>query len=341
LPDRTQILALSGGGFLGLYTATVLATLEGALGRPLARCFDLVAGTSVGGIIALALAAEVPAEDIKKAFERDGTRIFSNRPAPATRWEHLVDFFRSTFTSKYDGIALREAMATILDSDLRLCDLRHRVVIPAMDVTNGEIKIFRTPHHRHSFPDSHLAVSDIALATSAAPTFFPPVRINNSYYIDGGLFACSPAHIALHEAETALGVDAGTTHLLNVGTASARFSLGPKGPAISGADWMRNQSLLNSLLAGQQQITSLLVRARLGERYCSIDWDKTTSNTEQLLFDVATETAQRALRDAGHRTARAALENPVLLSMLAHIAEPYHRDKELDSAGSNHGQDGA
>ena len=64
-----QILSLSGGGYLGLYTAAVLAAIEERIKAPLATRFDLIAGTSVGGIIALGIANEVPAADIKKAFE--------------------------------------------------------------------------------------------------------------------------------------------------------------------------------------------------------------------------------------------------------------------------------
>ena len=103
-----QILSLSGGGFLGLYTISVLAELERQVRRPIASCFDLLAGTSVGGIIALGLAAEKPATDIKHAFESYGTRIFSDKPAPTNRLERLRDFSRSLFSPKYDGNSLSE-----------------------------------------------------------------------------------------------------------------------------------------------------------------------------------------------------------------------------------------
>ena len=79
-----QILSLSGGGFLGLYTITVLAELEKQIGRYIASSFDLLAGTSVGGIIALGLAAEHPAEKIKSSLELNGIQIFSNRPRRET-----------------------------------------------------------------------------------------------------------------------------------------------------------------------------------------------------------------------------------------------------------------
>jgi len=79
-----QILSLSGGGFLGLYTAAVLAELEERSGKPLNQCFDLIAGTSIGGIIALGLAAGRSASDIRDAFIEHGPRIFP-RAQPKTK----------------------------------------------------------------------------------------------------------------------------------------------------------------------------------------------------------------------------------------------------------------
>ncbi|HKJ73572.1 MAG TPA: patatin-like phospholipase family protein [Alphaproteobacteria bacterium] len=75
-----QILSLSGGGYLGYYTISVLVELEKRAGRPLAQCFDLTAGTSIGGIIALCLAREITAARIRDAFLDNGTEIFSDRP---------------------------------------------------------------------------------------------------------------------------------------------------------------------------------------------------------------------------------------------------------------------
>ena len=69
-----QILSMSGGGFLGLYSAEVLARLEVRIGRPIAGCFDLLSGTSIGGITALALANEVPARKILDVFKSSGWR---------------------------------------------------------------------------------------------------------------------------------------------------------------------------------------------------------------------------------------------------------------------------
>src|SRR5690348_14321201 len=83
-PMPFQILSLSGGGYFGLYTISILADIEEHIGAPLGTRFDLIAGTSVGGIIAIGIANEVPAARIKEAFERNGTEIFSARHPPRT-----------------------------------------------------------------------------------------------------------------------------------------------------------------------------------------------------------------------------------------------------------------
>ena len=76
---RFQVLSLSGGGYRGLYTAKILADLEQEIGGPIAQRFDLIAGTSIGGILALAVAMEIPAEQMVKLFEQHGQEIFKRR----------------------------------------------------------------------------------------------------------------------------------------------------------------------------------------------------------------------------------------------------------------------
>ena len=76
---RFQVLSLAGGGYRGLYTAQIVADLEERLGAPIATRFDLIAGTSVGGILALALALEIPASRIVELFAAKGDSIFSKR----------------------------------------------------------------------------------------------------------------------------------------------------------------------------------------------------------------------------------------------------------------------
>jgi uncharacterized protein len=103
MSSRFGILALSGGGFLGLYTIAILAALEKEIGAPIASRFDLLAGTSVGGIIALGLAAEIPVRDIQDAFEKNGTKIFSDRAAATGGLRSFLELRRNALRPKYQA----------------------------------------------------------------------------------------------------------------------------------------------------------------------------------------------------------------------------------------------
>ena len=139
-----QILALSGGGYLGLYTAEILARLEAKAGKPLARCFDLVSGTSIGGILAIGLAFEIPAPDMRDMFVRKGGLIFSARPRPRFEW---WDARRSLLWPKYTGIELKQAVAEMIGADTKLGQAKHRLLVPSVNMTKGSVQMFKTGHH--------------------------------------------------------------------------------------------------------------------------------------------------------------------------------------------------
>ena len=189
-----QALALSGGGFRGLYTAQLLADLEQHLGQPAATRFDLIAGTSIGGILALALACEIPAARIVSLFQDHGAEIFRRRS--------LFGYFKS----KYASTPLQSLLAdSSLFGERQLGECLHPVLVPAINYTTGKPVVFKTAHHSSFQTDKHFRLVDVALATSAAPTYFPRHVFNNCQYVDGGLFANAPGILALHEAEFYFG----------------------------------------------------------------------------------------------------------------------------------------
>ena len=132
-PRRLRVLSLSGGGFLGLYTASVLAALEAQTGEPLGRRFDLIAGTSVGGVLGLALAFEIPMARLVELFAQQGPAVFSDRALPAGRLGQLMDLSRSVLGPKYNGEGLRKALTADFGTR-RLREARHSIVVPAVDV---------------------------------------------------------------------------------------------------------------------------------------------------------------------------------------------------------------
>lgn len=288
-----RILSLDGGGLHGIIPAAVLAQIERRIGCRLADRFDLIAGTSIGGILALALAYEVPMRKVVEVFTERGTAIFSPRGLPAGAVTRLLDLSRSVLGPKYSGTALREALAGHL-GQRRLRDATHPVVVTAVDVSAGATKVFKTPHAPLSRGDEAIRALDVAMATSAAPAYFPSVRIGNRLYADGGLFAVAPDQVALHEARHFMGVDPAGVRMLSVGTAVAGYQpAGGVSPDEGAVGWLSDGRLILTLLAVQQQHVQAMMEDLLGERYLRIDapWPADAG----LGIDVATPAAVRTL----------------------------------------------
>lgn len=316
-----QILSLSGGGFLGLYSIAILADIERHTNTKIANHFDLLAGTSIGGILALALAAEVPAKSIQDAFENNGQRIFGFDPLPTSRLAILADLWNSFYRSKYDPQALRETIEEILDPKLRIGDLKHPVIVPAINLTRGAPQLFKTPHHQDFCLDLNLKVVDVALATSAAPTYFPLAEIGDSLYTDGGLYANSPDLLALHEATHFFDQQEDEIRILSVGTTTSQFSFAhTKNLKFGILDWFKRKRLLNVIIASQQKSVDFMLRHRLGDRYLRLDEIQSKEQERQLGLDVATEEAKKTIKAIAGGTFQNAVNNPILRSILSHTA---------------------
>lgn len=288
-----RILALAGGGYLGLYTACVLAELEERAGEPLARRFDLIAGTSVGGILALALAYEIPMTRLKDLFLEHGQKIFSARGLPSNAVAKLRDLSRAVLGPKYNGVALAKALAVHLGKRT-LADALHPIVVPAVDVTRSRTKIFKTPHVDASRGDEEVRAAHVAMATSAAPAYFPSVRIGDALYADGGLFAVAPDQVALHEATHFMGVDESRIRMLSLGTGTANYRPADAAEESDGAvDWLSDGRLILTLISVQQQHVQAMMEDRLRDRYLHLDADWPIG--AELGIDIATDQATRIL----------------------------------------------
>lgn len=299
-----RILSLAGGGYLGLYTACILAELESQAGMPLGRCFDLIAGTSVGGILALGLAFEVPAQEIRRLFIERGSEIFSARPLATGSVGKLLDLARSVWHPKYAVTNLENALVEYL-GDATLAQAHHHVVVPAVNVSNSSTKIFKTPHSPKSRGDESVRAVDIALATCAAPSYFPSRAIGRSLYADGGMFAVAPDLVALHEAEQFMEVDLADVTMLSVGTATLRYTPAERIANDDGAvGWLSEGRLILTLVSVQQQHVEAMVQDRLGERYVHLDaaWPARAG----LGIDVATPQAAKTLQALARDTLRRA-----------------------------------
>lgn len=207
--DRFQILSLDGGGLRGMYTAAVLARLEDDLGIRVIDHLDLIAGTSTGGIIALGLGLGMSPREILDFYTTHGPRIFRDR----TGLRSAKRFFRT----KYSGGPLRNALEEIL-GDRVLGHSMKRLLITSYDIGVGDVHLFRTPHLPTLVRDWRQKAVDVAMSTTAAPTYFPGKALDGARLIDGGIWANNPAMVALTEAIGPLGHSLSAVRIFSVGT---------------------------------------------------------------------------------------------------------------------------
>ena len=212
---RFQLLALDGGGAKALFTAHVLARLEADLGVSVVESFDLIAGTSAGGIIALGLGAGMRPAEIVDHYADLTERVFPRARQARWRWVPRA------WSPAYSGVVLRKVLGEVLGSRL-LRDSAKRLIIPSWDVQRGEVHIFKTPHHSRLRRDGRISMVDVAMATTAAPTYFPAAKVDGQRLIDGGVWANNPSVVAIGEAVSMLGVSLEAIRVLNIGTIDQR-----------------------------------------------------------------------------------------------------------------------
>jgi hypothetical protein len=205
-----RILSIDGGGIKGIFPAAFLAALEETTGKNLVDHFDLIAGTSTGGIIALGIGLGIPPRDILAFYKTHGPKIF---PIQGRRSR----FLRSILRSKYDPAALRKALQEVF-GQRALGEATTRLVVPSISAATGDVYLYKTPHHEKLKSDYKETAINVALATSAAPTYFPVHRMPNGVQLmDGGLWANNPLMVAVVEAASLLGQDPKNIRALSIG----------------------------------------------------------------------------------------------------------------------------
>lgn len=189
-----KILCIDGGGIKGLYSSTILEHLEQRYGPP-SEYFDMICGTSTGGLIALCLALKMPAADISRIYSEHGRIIFPHRT-----W--LGGIIRQTFwKGKYSDGPLRKLLEEVF-ADKTVVDLNNLVCIPSYSLTDARPWVFKRDHGILD-RDNGTSLVDVALATSAAPTYFPLCEIphyDNKQFVDGGVWANNPTLVGIIEA---------------------------------------------------------------------------------------------------------------------------------------------
>ena len=230
--NKFRILSIDGGGIRGIIPAKVLFHLEEEAIKkdgPNARLcdyFDLVCGTSTGGIIAIGIALGMTAKEILNLYKDNAKKIF---PSKSTAKAFLAN------KPYYDRKALEELLAKNFNQQdyhnntARICHCKTRLCIPSYDLDKGKEHVFKTNHLHNITRDCHMPVVNVALATAAAPVYFSPYSfkytemnsVNECSYInnvDGGVLANNPALIGLTEAVYCLDIPLENIEVLSLGT---------------------------------------------------------------------------------------------------------------------------
>jgi predicted acylesterase/phospholipase RssA len=240
-----KALAIDGGGIRGLIPALVLAEIEKRTSRPIATMVDLIAGTSTGGIIACALARPNPmaASRIAEVYTVDGPKIFERR---------LVKEISSAagyIDERYDSGPLVDSLRRHL-GDARLDDATVPLLITAYDLQARKALLLR----------EGVSMVDAAHATSAAPTYFEPVKLGDRTLIDGGVFATNPSVFAYAAAAGAPEL------LLSLGTGEHTRPL----PYETVRDWGKiewAEPIIDVVFDGGADAVDLQLSALAGSRY--------------------------------------------------------------------------
>ena len=260
-----RILTFEGGGIRGLVTLAILKRLETQIPN-LIQGADLLAGTSTGGIIALGLAAGKSVDEMITLYRDNGKEIFDDS------WLDDIRDLGGLAGADYDQKNLEKILKSIF-KDTQLKDLGKRVLIPSFNLddnhANDETKRTWNPKFFHNFPgedsDGDESVVEVALDTSAAPTYFP----THGTYIDGGVVANNPSMAAVAQTQDSRNTDPAPKlddiFLLSLGTGTNLSYVKGKNLDWGLAQWAK--PLVNLLLDASMGIADYQCRHLLKGTY--------------------------------------------------------------------------
>ena len=263
-PRFRRVLSIDGGGIRGIIPAMVIAHIEKLMGKPAHELFDLMVGTSTGGILALGLAHPVPgkpaqfsARRVVRLYEEHGGKIFEYSLWRKVRT--VGGFLEEAYSHEVLEGILGEYFA---DSTLAECELP--TMVTSYDIQNRRtvfLKSWRTDHGK-------IFCCDAARATSAAPTYFEPKPLETGdesrVLIDGGIFMNSPSVAAYAEARKLFPDE--PIALLSLGTGELTRPI-PYEEARTWGSALWVMSLLDCMFDGVSKAADHQMRLFLGERY--------------------------------------------------------------------------
>jgi len=270
----------------------------------------MIAGTSTGGIIALALAHGMTAREAVNIYLERGERIFP----PTAGLGKLSRVLRWAFKPKHDQAALKEELLRIF-GDKVLDDAITRLVIPSFEGRHGEPFLYKTPHHPDYQKDRHKKFAHVALHTTAAPSYYPGVEDDGYVMIDGGIWANNPVMNGLVDALACFDIARENLRILTLGTGQSTFTVDDRARNGGIKDWAFMRSF-NAAARAQSHNA-------LGQAYLLVGKNNVTRiDVPESDAPIAMDDVQRSVRElpmvarslvegAGHHIERVFLDGAV------------------------------
>ncbi|CAG8698185.1 3504_t:CDS:1, partial [Cetraspora pellucida] len=277
-----NILSIDGGGIRGILPALWLSEIECRTHKPISYLFNMIAGTSTGGIIAAGLSA--PWFDID--YITVGTLVKERLKYDYSRPRFLASDLLNIYKNEADNLFSKKWKLGILNMQIikekythhgrstffekkfketKLDKVLTELVIPAANESNLTKTHLFTRHDARKNPTENVTLVDALMATTAAPTFFPPHTINNKgIFLDGGIHLNNPASEAYSEA-IKYKVDEKKISVLSLGTGS--YIPDPFNPEKYRGQLFWAQNLHNTIMSAQEGNTDRQMYAKLGDRY--------------------------------------------------------------------------
>jgi patatin-like phospholipase/acyl hydrolase len=230
-----KILSIDGGGIRGVYPAHILRCIEERIQINLFDTFDMISGTSTGSIIAAGIATGISASDILEMYIDHGSNIFRSKRF-FLPLKNIRKMIQPMFSSIYNVEYLKKTLTDVF-GDIRMGDIKKPLLIPATDIGNGSVHVFKSGYSDDFTRDVRVMVKDAVLASCSAPTYFDPHRINDYLIADGGLWANNPTLVAVIDAIKRLLIAQENIKIFSIGTGNSK--------SIYGTNVSRNWGLIN------------------------------------------------------------------------------------------------
>jgi predicted acylesterase/phospholipase RssA len=322
-----RILCIDGGGIKGTQPAAFLAQLEDDLDAPIGRYFDLIAGTSTGGILAIGLALGIRAKKLLELYENRGPMIFGqgdNKGWAGRKSRDARAALRHWVKPKHQAKNLRDELHAVIGDQL-IGDALTRLMVPAWDADQRSVYMYKTAHHSRLTTDYRKPALDAAMATSAAPSYFERHKtVDDVGLLDGGTWCNNPVGVATVEAISMLGWDPKELNVLSLGCVDEVYML-PDSPGKVGLA----KNVLSLFMDGQSRGALGIARQLTGDPYDRTAIYRYSPSVPEGFFSLDDTSKIQKLKGLGASSARHAIPTlaPIFFQEPAEPFVPVHQIK--------------